>query len=97
MRKFGALRERMLDMEMTSEDIQRLLLLGSSAVSERLNGKRSWTREEMYQVADMLEVPHEYLSILFPADIHSPKRLPEGLQSVRAVKAMDGPRKRKSA
>ena len=60
----------------TNADLERALLLGTTAVSQRLNGHRGWSLEEIYKVMDLLQVPHEYMHILFPADIYSRKRLP---------------------
>lgn len=65
-RPFSKLRSRMLDYDVTQEDIARRLMLSRKSVSQRFAGHEEWKLGECYDVLSMLDVPDKRLSEYFP-------------------------------
>lgn len=59
MRKFTALRQRMLAQDVTQQDVADNIGIRRSAVSNRMTGKLPWTASEMLAVGDYLNIPED--------------------------------------
>lgn len=68
MRKYNALRVRMLEMDVGGKELGRLLKLSVASVSHRMTGRESWKLDEAYAIMDYLGLPHEQLAQYFPAN-----------------------------
>lgn len=44
---------------------------GESTVSDHLWAKRSWTREDIYNACDALEIPYEEICRYWPKDVYA--------------------------
>lgn len=66
MRPYQALRNELFINGISNPELARLLLVGSSTISRKLNGKSPWTLDECYRVLDLLGKPHSALPDLFP-------------------------------
>ena len=50
----------------TYDDISKRLSIGTTTVSNKINGKFPWTQEEMYALLDMLREPYRKMHLYFP-------------------------------
>ncbi len=57
MRKFIALRQRMLAQGVTQRDMADDLGFSRSTISDRMTGKQPWTASEMLAVGAYLDIP----------------------------------------
>ena len=57
MRKFIALRQRMLAQGITQRDLADYLGFSRSTISDRMTGKQPWTAIEMLAVGTYLDIP----------------------------------------
>lgn len=67
-RPYAALRGLMKANDDTQNDLARMLLLSTPAISQRMNNRADWKLSEMYAVLDRYRVPHDQLSKVFPKD-----------------------------
>lgn len=65
-RPFGLLRGRMVDCDLTQEDIARQLKLSMNSVSRRMNGKEPWRLDECYELMELLGLKDKQLMRYFP-------------------------------
>ena len=52
------------------QDLMKPTGLSISALSKRLCGRLEWKRADMYAILRFLDLPDDYLPILFPEDIY---------------------------
>ena len=67
---YKALRGYMIWRNRTQEDLARAIGVNQAGASKRMCGRTEWSRKEMYDVLELLDLTQEYLPILFPADIY---------------------------
>lgn len=65
-RPFHKLRMRLLEFDYTQEDVARKTRLGRASVSARLNARKPWTLDEMYDILDMIGEPPSRMHEYFP-------------------------------
>lgn len=65
-RLFTELRGLMVANEYTGPQLARRLGIGTTGMSERLNGHKPFTMEEAYEIMDLFHIPNTRLHELFP-------------------------------
>lgn len=48
--------------------VHRITKISNSAIDQRMAAKQPWKLSEMYKLMDALEIPHDQLYKIFPAD-----------------------------
>ena len=64
--KYSELRRACKVRGITYDDISKRLSIGTTTVSNKINGKFPWTQEEMYALLDMLREPYRKMHLYFP-------------------------------
>ena len=70
MKTFNALREMMRLRNLTQKDLIISTGISQSALTKRFTGEQEFSRLQMYQILDTLELDYEFLPIIFPEDIY---------------------------
>ena len=70
MKTFNALREMMRLRNLTQKDLIISTGISQSALTKRFTGEQEFSRLQMYQILDKLELDYEFLPIIFPEDIY---------------------------
>lgn len=68
-RSYKKLRNRLSNCGLTLLDLGEATGLSESAVVSRMMGRQSWSIDQAYAILSFLDLPEEYLSEYFPADI----------------------------
>lgn len=65
-RPFAKLRVALYEQDITQKYLARKLLLSQSWISQKMQGKVSWTLEEMYTLIELVKWPTDHMHELFP-------------------------------
>lgn len=67
-RRYSYLSGRLRQLELTQTDVGKTLGLSQTAISQRFNGRTSWSSDEMYKILDLCRARPEELHLYFPRD-----------------------------
>lgn len=65
-RPHAKLRGAMVAADMDEEYFARKLLRGRTYISQRMMGKKPWAMDEVYEIMQLLHIPHEQMAEYFP-------------------------------
>ena len=63
---YRMLRHAMDAADRTRDDLSRALGRSATYISQRFQGMRSWTLDDIYIILDMLNVPASEMAVYFP-------------------------------
>lgn len=66
--KFEALRFRLREKYMTTDDIVKVVGHGKSYVSQRMSGQRQWELADIYAIMKLLDIPAYQMPAYFTED-----------------------------
>ncbi len=68
MKPYAKLRGELMVREISHEDFAKGIGLSRSAFSQKINGHKKWTIDEVYSAMDFLELPYTAIADYFPKD-----------------------------